>query len=271
MTHMHSISDSGYLNDQYRNADKLNIRMIFHQKFSTNLYGWHAWLFDQIEMRAPDRVLELGCGTGQLWLENLQRIPAGMDITLSDISEGMLAQAEQNLSEKFSQFLFKVIDVQSIPFEDDTFDVVIANHMLYHVPDRMKAIREIRRVLKPDGSFYASTNGSHNLFELGDLLGRFDPQLCGWQAALCDTFLLDNGAKQLEEFFSDVTLSRYSDSLQVTDAKLLIEYVLSGRLGLPPDRKMDFLHFIEQEMQVNGGKIHISKEAGVFIAAGQKE
>ncbi len=54
---------------------------------------------------------------------------------------------------------FKEIDAQSIPFEDETFDAVIANHMLYHVPDRPKAIAEIKRVLKPGGRLIATTIG----------------------------------------------------------------------------------------------------------------
>ena len=68
------------------------------------------------------------------------RIPAGWSITLSDFSPGMLDAAWRNLVVTGRAFQFKEIDAQSIPFEDETFDAVIANHMLYHVPDRPKAI-----------------------------------------------------------------------------------------------------------------------------------
>ena len=97
---------------------------------------------------ADARILELGCGSGLLWKSSIDRIPAGWKITLSDLSPGMLDAAWRNLVVTGRTFQFKEIDAQSIPFEDETFDAVIANHMLYHVPDRGKALAEIKRVLK---------------------------------------------------------------------------------------------------------------------------
>ena len=85
---------------------------------------------------------------------------------LSDFSEGMLEQARQNLKSSLSLFQFNVIDAQSIPFDNASFDIVIANHMLYHVPNRSKAFSEIKRVLKPSGRFYSSTGGCTHLKEL---------------------------------------------------------------------------------------------------------
>ena len=64
------------------------------------------------------------------------------------------------------------MDAQSISYEDEIFDAVIANHMLYHVPDRMKAIAEIKRVLKWGGRFIATTVGSHHLKEMNNWLQR---------------------------------------------------------------------------------------------------
>ena len=58
------------------------------------------------------------------------------------------------------------MDAQDIPFEDDTFGCVVANHMLYHVPDLDKGLAEIRRVLKPGGKLYAATNGEAHMLEL---------------------------------------------------------------------------------------------------------
>ena len=54
---------------------------------------------------------------------------------------------------------YRVIDIQDIPFADHEFDAVIANMMLYHVPDLQKGLREVKRVLKPDGTFYCATYG----------------------------------------------------------------------------------------------------------------
>ncbi|MEI6580515.1 MAG: class I SAM-dependent methyltransferase, partial [Eubacteriales bacterium] len=66
-------------------------------------------------------------------------------------------------------FTFEQIDIQDIPYENNSFDIVIANHMLYHVPNMEKALSEVFRVLKPDGCFYATTLGRNSLKELQDI------------------------------------------------------------------------------------------------------
>ena len=150
---MSKFTDQQYLkSDQYRDSSNLDARVMIHQRFSTNPYGWFKWIFDTLlKLSENAKILELGCGHGLLWKENIGRIPAGWHITLSDLSSGMLDAAWRNLVVSGRAFQFKEIDAQSIPFEDEAFDAVIANHMLYHVPDRPKAIAEIKRILKQAG------------------------------------------------------------------------------------------------------------------------
>jgi SAM-dependent methyltransferase len=110
--------DREYLAKQYRDGTNLNARILLHMKFSTNPYGWFGWVFDQFNLPAQGRILELGCGAGTLWMDNLERIPPGWEIILSDFSDGMLNQAQANLSQKRS-FFFKQVDARStpLPFE----------------------------------------------------------------------------------------------------------------------------------------------------------
>lgn len=267
MSRVQAIADPNYVNNQYRNASNLNARIRLHQEFSTNKHGWQRWLFEQFKFIPKSRVLELGCGAGNLWLENLDRIPEGIEIVLSDFSEGMLEQAQQNL--KHSPFFqFKVIDAQSIPFDNNSFDFVIASHMLYHVPDRNKALLEIKRVLKQNGRFYASTIGSNHLKELDDLISRFDNRLTSWGKLPSDSFGLENGSTQLGNYFANISLYRYSDSLIVTDANLLTDYILSGRIELSTDQQLDLAEFVAQELKANDGKFYITKDSGVFESNG---
>jgi len=267
MFRVQDIADPNYVNKQYRDASNLNARIRLHQEFSTNKYGWTRWLFDHFKFASQGRVLELGCGTGALWLENLARIPTGLEVTLSDLSAGMLEQAQNNLSSTPSSFQFKVIDAQSIPFDDHSFDMVIACHMLQHVPNRGKALSEIKRVLKPDGRFYASTIGFNHLKELSDLVGRFDRRLASWGRLPSDSFSLENGAAQLADHFANFPLDRYPDSFMVTDANLLTDYILSGRLEISADQQLDLANFVAQELQANGGQFYISKDSGLFEAS----
>ena len=266
MSPVRSISDPAYVSSQYRDATNLNARIRLHQEFSTNKHGWQRWLFEQFQLSSHERVLELGCGAGTLWQENLERLPQGCDIGLSDLSVGMTKQALRNLKRSPVPFQFQVIDAQVIPYEDDFFDVVIASHMLYHVPDIDKALQEIRRVLKHGGRFYASTIGCDHLKEITDLIHRFDPGQAFTGSLPPDTFTLENGAAILGAHFALVSGKNYPDALLVTNANLLADYILSGRLAFPADRRLDFRNFIARELEANGGKLFISKSSGVFEA-----
>lgn len=260
-----SWSDQEYLlTEQYQNTSNLIARIQLHERFSTNQYGWHRWVFDQIHLLPDSHILELGCGPGTLWLKNMDRIPHSWDIMLSDFSPGMLQEARTNLCGSAQHFEFEVIDAQWIPFEDERFDAVIANHMLYHVPDKVTALSEIRRVLRPGGRFYASTIGQSHLQELNGLVRRFVPT---WNERPPQSFLLENGLDQIASWFSKVVLHRYTDALVVTEVEPLVAYVLStdAKSVLVGGRLTEFASFLEQELVVHGA-IYISKDSGVFEA-----
>lgn len=260
-----SINNPQYVQKQYQNASKLNARIRLHQEFSTNPYGWNPWVFDHFEFPAQGKILELGCGAGNLWLENEKRIPSSLETVLSDFSEGMLQQTRENLKNTRGHFQFKACDVQSIPFNDHEFDLVIANHMLYHVPDRNKAFTEIHRVLKLGGRFYTSTNGKNHLIELEKLPKSNDPQLSGWNKLFAEAFSLENGSSQLEKYFTNIVMDRYPDSLLITDANLLADYILSSRVDIPSGQKDSFAEFIKCTLDNNGGKLQVTKDVGIFM------
>ncbi len=262
---MSRIADQEYLlNKQYRNSSNLQARIDLHARFSTNTYGWFRWIFDHLQLPSQAYVLELGCGPGLLWRENLGRIPAGWDITLSDFSPGMLQQARDNLHDAGRPFTFTVVDAQDIPFADDSFDAVIANHMLYHVPDRPRAFAEIRRVLRPNGRLYAATNGEAHLQELEVLLAkdRFDFSHA--------PFDLENGHAQLAPWFPSIALHRYDDALVVPEAEPLIAYLLSMRAASDLDdaERTSIAKRVERELAAQG-VIRITKDSGIFEVRGQ--
>jgi ubiquinone/menaquinone biosynthesis C-methylase UbiE len=251
---------------QYRNAQNLNARVALHLKFSQNPYGWCRWVFDRLTLPDGSNLLELGCGPGGLWRENCDRIPAGWQVTLSDFSPGMLADCRENLLECPHPFAFEVVDAQEIPTSDNVLDAVIANHMLYHVPNRRKAFAEIRRVLKPGGLLFASTVGESHLCELDDLVRRGLPDQNLDKILFMIDFSLENGAQQLAAWFEDIRLERYPDSLIVTETAPLVAYVFSGsRAPSTPDLRAGFEKFVDSELQRNGS-IQIHKDSGMFTA-----
>lgn len=268
---MSKFTDQKYLtNEQYKNSSNLDARIEIHRRFSTNSYGWFNWVFDTLEALPKEaNVLELGTGSGALWVDLAGKIPAGWTITLSDLSSGMLDAAWRNLVVTGRNFKFEQIDAQSIPYKDETFDIVIANHMLYHVPDRPKALAEIKRVLKKDGCLIAATVGETHQREIKNWLRRVgnDEKF----SAFSEPFTLENGAEQLSPFFANVTISRYEDSLLVTEVEPMIAYLRSSTRAseISEEELANIKAELEKEIKQNG-KIFISKDTGLFKALKQE-
>jgi ubiquinone/menaquinone biosynthesis C-methylase UbiE len=267
MSRKYKLSDQEYLlADHYKDASNLNARIELHRRFSTNKQGWNRWVFDQLNLPPECRILELGCGPGDLWRENLDRVPAGWEITLTDFSAGMLQQAQENLADSGRYFEFEIVDAQSIPYDDGSFDAIIANHMLYHVPDRAKALGEMRRVLKAGGRFCTSTVGLGHMREMYEIIDRFDSDKKLQHTA--PPFTLESGQEQLAPWFSQVTLRRYEDDLVITDAELLVAYILSladARSVFVDDKLIKLIEYLEQEIAAHGS-VHITKDSGMFEA-----
>lgn len=264
---MHRFTDQTYLTqDQYKDSSNLDARIVIHQKFSENPQGWFNWVFDELlKLPAGASVLELGCGTGEMWKQCAARIPAGWNITLTDLSDGMLDAAWRNLVVLGRSFKFERMDAQSIPYADKTFDAVIANHMLYHVADRSLALTEIRHTLKEDGALFASTVGANHMREMYGWLKRINrnprPDM------FVNPFTLESGAGQLREVFSTVKLTRYPDSLHVTEIEPLVAYLRSSIGAADIDESE--LTQLQNEFAATlaaDGKIFISKDSGLFEA-----
>ncbi len=105
-----------------------------HEKYSTNKMGFGNWIISNYRIGKGMKVLELGCGTGDMWKNRESLIGDCSKLILSDFSEGMVAVAKENVG-NYDNIEYMVLDIQEIPYEDETFDIVIANMMLYHVPD----------------------------------------------------------------------------------------------------------------------------------------
>ena len=264
---MSKFTDKQYLKtEQYKDSANLDARFEIHRRFSVNPYGWYNWVFDVLTKLPEDAViLELGCGPAYLWKSCIERIPAGWNITLSDLSPGMIDTAWRNLAVTGRNFRFEEIDAQSIPYPDERFDAVIANHMLYHIPDRPKALSDIKRVLKPEGRLVATTLGEGHMKEMGAWIKRASTDKTVEPFAL--PFSLENGLNQLTEFFSRVELMRYEDVLHVTEVGPIIDYLCSGFQG--SEVIQDEVEKIRKELEVRlreDKMIVISKDSGLFEA-----
>lgn len=270
--------DTDYLrNDQYKNSANLDARATLHRRFRTAATPWPVWVFDHLELEEDTAVLECGCGPGWLWRENVARIPPNCHLTLTDLSPGMVAEAETALQNSGHGFRFQTANIQELPFPDGSFDVVIANHMLYHVPDLPMALREVRRVLRADGRFYAATNGQNHLREVWQIGLELWPEANDWLQQLLSaewsfSFGLENGGEALTAVFPHVSLFRYDDHLAVTEAEPILDFLFStsfagGNHQPAPETIAQVRQKLTQQI-ARDGVIHITKDTGLFNCYG---
>lgn len=249
--------------EQYKNAKNLNDRISLHEKYSTNSQGWFNWLFEKIDFSKVNRLLELGCGNGKLWQENNIDL-RNREIFLSDISEGMVEEVRNKLGSDFNCI---VADAEKIPFKDAYFDSIIANHVLFYLNDLNQGLKEISRVLKSNGILYCSTYGSRHMKEITDTVQNFDSRINLSNHSLYDVFGLENGESILKQYFTNVQRMDYQDSLEITESKPLIDYIMSchgNQNEILGPRLSEFKEYIE-ELLVSNGKIIVTKQAGLFV------
>lgn len=263
LIHLTSMEKS--LKNQYQNASNISARINLHSLYAQNRQGWFPWIYERCEIQEGMRVLELGCGDGTLWTENRNLLPSNVKIVLSDISEGMLRDARRAVGTENSQFTFRAFDCHKIPYIEERFDVVIANHLLFYCGDAEKVCKEVKRVLKKDGRFICSTYGAAHMQEVSMLVQNFDERIALSAESLFERFGMENGVELLESCFSQTEWMLYEDSLIVNEAEPLISYILSchGNQGqYILDHYNEFRAYVKKRTDEG---FRISKEAGVFF------
>ncbi|MCM1064714.1 MAG: class I SAM-dependent methyltransferase [Eubacterium sp.] len=266
MIDIDNMSNKTTVAEQYKNTNNLKFRQGLHEKYSVNKTGLGRWMFEQYPFCAKMKILELGSGRGDLWkyyFENEDLLRYEMDITLSDFSDGMVDHIRQSYSGK--NISVKKIDIQDIPFENNTFDLVIANSMLYHVKNIDLAISEVSRVLKKDGVFYCSTLGVNGM--IGFLYQALDKLNIPYDREADISFNLQNGMELLKKKFAKVERRDYEDALEIDVVEDYVEYIYSmaSMQGLERKYYDSLLSYFDS--QKVDGFLHIPKEYGMFVAS----
>jgi ubiquinone/menaquinone biosynthesis C-methylase UbiE len=270
------ISNQQYLKDQqYRTADNLQARIHLHRLFGTNPYPWQRWVFDQLKLAPSMHLLEMGCGPGGLWFENVERIPDKTSLVLGDLSIGMVQTALKNIHREGNDLDQRniylsggAVDAQQLPFPDACFDVVIANHMLYHAPDIQLAISELRRVVKPEGRVITATNGRGHMRQMGEILESQLPGYRDGHRSQVRRYALENAPELLLASFRQVETILYEDHLHVTDVQALMDYIASLWDAITPEQTTIYSQ-IAQQVQAEidqKGYFLIHKSQGILIA-----
>ena len=259
------------LNDsQYSSSEKYEARIYLSKMFKTNPKSKFEWIFDHFPKQKNCNILELGCGTGLFWLANRNHIVKSWSIVLSDYSEGMLETARKNLSRLNFDFKYEIVNAEDIKYADQTFDIILANNMLYHVQNRDTAIHNINRILKDTGVFIASTMGRNDLWELHHHLYTFLSSKGNHFRFREYPFSLDNGMEQLNRHFKNVVLERYDNKLVINKADAIVNFYLSFNeiydnvIVLPEESANDFRIYLQNILE-NEKAITTVKDEGIFI------
>lgn len=257
----------------YATAEAYSTRTRIHDLYSYPKINFVEWVLDHYAWRGDEFVLDIGAGPGTYFEAVLERIPHGRLIG-GDLSLGMVRTAGR----KYASVSLINGDAQALPFAAETFDVVLANHMLYHIPDLNRALAEIRRVLKPAGCVIASTNSRYTLPELDQLVRR-TYSLLGVRNPDADQFrpyqfYLEDGPGKLGRHFFAVARFDLPGAFVFPSVAPAVEYVNSTRSlregRLPPGITWEeFITVLGDQMQrlINHfGELILTKLAGVLIA-----
>lgn len=227
-----TLSDAGVVARQYADDRHLAARQRLWQiSRSEPDLDFNRWSVDLVEAGSRDVVLDAGCGNGRP-LRLLRE--TGCAVVGTDSSFGMLQTAGTSPA--------TVGDVQALPFATAAFDAAVAFMMLYHVPDRLRAAAELRRVVRPGGMVVATTASKDNQPELRDLVEAGVGDGWAWTRPSESAFSLESGVDILGTAFESVQVVPAPDrEIFVTDADAMAAYIASTEdhyaHSLPPGQR----------------------------------
>ena len=281
LNQIHDLGMETSMKRQYQNASNISARIHLHSLFSHNNQSWFSWIFDQANFSDGQRVLEVGCGNATFWAENYAFIPDRLEAVLSDISGGMLRDARRTLGQVIekerqtgagltdkvwdSRFSFRTFNCETIPYEDASFDLVLANHVLFYCEDIDTVSAEIARVLKPGGVFLCSTYGKEHMKEISQLVSSFDDRIVLSSTSLYDCFGKENGTDILAPHFSQITWRQYEDYLTIPEPEPLISYILSCHGNQNQYILEHYKEFAAYVKKKTTPSLHVTKDAGCFL------
>jgi SAM-dependent methyltransferase len=262
------MADPRRVREQYRDSTSLDARMRLYALYGSQP-SLQDWTFERLrlaELPAGAQVLELGCGSGNLWRGKAALIPSGPAISLSDLSSGMLTEAVRRLGPQARRFRWLQADARAIPLARGSVDLVIANRVLHNVSDRTPALAEIHRVLRLGGRLVATTNDWTHHIETRELIRSLgldaDVPPVGRMAGIFD---VATAAAELAALFAGVRVQRYDSALEATEAPPIVDYVLSLCRTAPPSAVEALRAALEHHLALLGS-FHMTVAIGLIEA-----
>ncbi|WP_064682461.1 class I SAM-dependent methyltransferase [Rhizobium bangladeshense] len=251
---------------QYGDSRKLAARARLHTEYTIAETGWFPWVAAQLPLKPANRVLDVGCGPAWFWAATAGLLPENLHLTLADLSPGMVDEAVARCRAlPFGSVRGCRADAAALPFEDGAFHLVIAMHMLYHLPDPAAGIAEMARVLKPGGFLAVTTNGIGNMREIYRLTTVFGSAPIDPAAV---AFGYDAAEQMMRTQFGNVAMSQYPASMRITEPEdvflALTSYPPGEGAGEP--QLSGFRRAIADAFRQGSGALDVNNETGLFLS-----
>jgi SAM-dependent methyltransferase len=250
----------------YATEEPLAVRIRTHELYTQPAVDFTGWVLDHVPWRGDERVLDIGCGSGAYIEPVCRRLVRGGHMLAGDVSWGMLRDAAS-----------KPLPASAAILNSGCCDVMLANHMLFHVPQIESAVAEIHRVLRPGGHLLAATNARDSM----ETFITEVAEACRGLGHSIDLppspalrFTLEDGRAYLQPCFPDVERDIIESALVFSEAAPPVAYIDSMRHmvapGLPDGLTWETLiERVERQIRsriVAQGEYRVAKTTGVFVA-----
>ncbi|MEI4801822.1 class I SAM-dependent methyltransferase [Bacillus sp. NPDC077411] len=233
-------AESQKLNDvkrQYSVNDHLRVRIDTHRRYEEKQVDLDQNVISHLQLTGTEKILDIGCATGEFLIALQQQGHQG-PLTGLDQSSTMIQEAKRNSKNTKKPIEWIVGNATKLPFPDHFYDWIVARHMLYHVTDVEKTVQGFRNIIRPNGSFLATTNSNNSLPRIEEMCNRM---LLAFElpekSPTTSPFCLENGKEILSSVFPDVEETVIHNALLFHEAAPIVNYIASmfPSLNIPDD------------------------------------
>lgn len=249
-----------------------NFRYGLYERYGTSRQRWHEWLFDRLLLKPKMRVLDVGCGHGNVWYSSWQRIPAGCRITLLDREmKGLqflhgIYQERQGELAGGTRFSFLCEDAEKWVCPGEEYDLILAGHFWSYIQDKERLLCGLHRGLAKNGRLISTFTSQVSVQDvnriLEPVLGRrvlesYEERGRAFTARMEELF---------DGEFDRVSRMTFSNSLRIGHPEELLQYLcgLDGELEMRIKSREQEVRKYLQELTRQGQTPEIGTEGHCY-------